>query len=454
MKTDWTPSSWRNKPISQQPTYPDPTKVAHIEQQLHKNPPLVLIDEIKQLRQQLAKVSIGEAFLLQGGDCAESFAEFSADNVEATCKLILQMAVVLTFSGSCPIVKVARLAGQYAKPRSVDTETIDGIELPSYRGDIINDIEFNEQARIPDPNRLTQAYHQAAITLNLLRAFTKGGLGDLRQVHQWNMAFVKDSPLGERYQDLADRIDQSLNFMAACGVGVNRASIRETTLYTSHESLLLNFEETLTRQDHLTGKWYDCSAHMVWVGYRTQQLDQAHIEFVRGLHNPIGIKAGPTIEADDLLRLLETLNPNNDLGRMTIIVRMGADKIGDKLPPLIQAVEREGQQVIWSCDPMHGNTVKTNYGYKTRSFDRILAEVRDFFAIHDAAGTYPGGLHCEMTGQNVTECIGGAQAITEKGLAAKYITRCDPRLNAAQGLELSFLVSEFLKKSIRKRQSV
>ena len=451
MKTDWTPSSWRSKPISQQPIYPDPTKVAQIEQQLHESPPLVLINEIKQLRQQLAKVAAGKAFLLQGGDCAESFAEFSAANVEATCKLILQMAVVLTFAGSCPIVKVARLAGQYAKPRSVDTETVDGIELPSYRGDIVNDITFNEAARIPDPNRLTQAYHQAAITLNLLRAFTKGGLGDLHQVHQWNMAFVKDSPLGARYQDLADRIDQALDFMEACGVGFNRASIRETTLYTSHEALLLNFEESMTRQDHETGKWYDCSAHMVWVGNRTRQLEQAHIEYFRGIYNPIGIKVGPTMGVDELLRLLETLNPNNDPGRITIIIRMGADKIANKLPSLIQAVEREGQQVIWSSDPMHGNTVKTDYGYKTRSFDRILAEIHDFFAIHDTEGTYPGGLHCEMTGQNVTECIGGAQAITEKGLADKYITRCDPRLNAAQGLELAFLISEFLKKSRRKR---
>ncbi|MDM8519150.1 3-deoxy-7-phosphoheptulonate synthase class II [Anaerolineales bacterium HSG6] len=452
MKTDWTPSSWRNKPISQQPTYPDPAKVAQTEKTLRENPPLVLIEEIKQLRQQLAKVAAGEAFLLQGGDCAESFAEFSADNIEATCKLILQMAVVLTFAGSCPIVKVARLAGQYAKPRSADTETIKGIELPSYRGDIVNGIEFNELARVPNPNRLTQAYHQAAVTLNLLRAFTKGGLGDLHQVHQWNMAFVKDSPLGERYQDLADRIGQALDFMEACGVGVNRASIRETTLYTSHEALLLNFEEAMTRQDVITGKWYDCSAHMVWVGDRTRQLEQAHIEYFRGIFNPIGIKAGPTMTVDELLRLLETLNPNNDLGRMTIIIRMGADKIADKLPPLIQAIKREGQQVIWSSDPMHGNTVKTDYGYKTRSFDQILAEVRDFFAIHDAEGTYPGGLHCEMTGQNVTECIGGAQAITERGLADKYITNCDPRLNAAQSLELSFLISEFLKKSRRKKQ--
>ncbi|MCB0195276.1 MAG: 3-deoxy-7-phosphoheptulonate synthase class II [Anaerolineae bacterium] len=447
-KNAWTPSSWRSKPIAQQPHYPDPTLLHRTETELRAKPPLVFAAEIEQLNQALARVAEGKAFLLQGGDCAESFAEFNAAKIEDTCKILLQMAVVLTFAGSCPVVKVARLAGQFAKPRSSDSEVIDGIALPSYRGDMINDIDFTPTARTPDPRRLEQAYNQSAVTLNLLRAYTKGGLGDLFQVHRWNLEFVKDSPLGEKYRHLADRIGEALAFMEACGLRMtDRAIIRETTLYTSHEALLLNYEEALTRLHPHNGGWYDCSAHMIWVGDRTRQIDQAHIEFVRGIRNPIGLKVGPSLNADDLGRLIDILNPDNQPGRLTLIIRMGADKIAAKLPPLIRHVQREGYHVIWSCDPMHGNTISTTSGIKTRPFNQILAEVHQFFDMHHAAGTYPGGIHCEMTGQNVTECVGGAEAITEQGLADKYITRCDPRLNAKQSLELAFLISDFLKKT-------
>jgi 3-deoxy-7-phosphoheptulonate synthase len=386
----------------------------NVESQLRGIPPLVFGDEVQELSRQLARVTEGQAFLLQGGDCAESFTEFNAVKIQDTCKVILQMAVILTFAGSCQVVKVGRLAGQFAKPRSTGTETITGVELPSYQGDMVNDIAFNKFARTPDPNRLIRAYNQSAATLNLLRAFTKGGLADLHQVHQWNLEFVKGSALGEKYQNLADRIGEALAFMEACGVtSKDTPSIRETTLF----------------------------------GNRTLQLDNAHIEFVRGIKNPIGIKVGPSIDSDELLRLIEVLNPDNEPGRLTVVVRMGADHISEELPPLIQSVKREGRKVVWSSDPMHGNTVKTSHGFKTRSFDRILEEVRYFFEIHYAEGTYPGGIHCEMTGQNVTECIGGIQAITEKGLADKYFTHCDPRLNANQALELAFLTAEFLIKA-------
>ena len=408
---------------------------------------MVFIDEVQELTKQLARVTEGNAFLLQGGDCAESFADFNTLNIQDTCKVILQMAVVLTFAGSCPVVKVGRLAGQFAKPRSADTETVDGVALPSYRGDMVNDIAFTAAARIPDPQRLIRAYHQSAATLNLLRAFTKGGLADLHQVHQWNLEFVKGSPLGNQYQTLADRIGEALAFMEACGVTLkDTPTIRETTVYTSHEALLLNYEEALTRRDEMTGDWYDCSAHMLWIGERTHQLDKAHIEFARGIKNPIGIKAGPSLDPDESLRLIDVLNPSNEPGRLTIIVRMG-DRIVDTLPQLIRSVEREGRKVMWSSDPMHGNTITTSHGIKTRSFDKILAEVRNFFEIHYAEGTYAGGIHCEMTGQNVTECTGGAQGITEKELTDKYFTYCDPRLNANQALELAFLLSAFLKKA-------
>ena len=446
----WTPTTWRDKPILQQPIYPNLADLHQVEAELKDRPPLVFASEIENLNQALARVSKGESFLLQGGDCAESFDEFSAAKIEDTCKVLLQMAVVLTFAGSCPVVKVGRLAGQFAKPRSANTETINGVELPSYRGDMVNDIAFTTEARTPDPQRLLQAYNQSAVTLNLLRAYTKGGLGDLHQVHQWNLEFVKDGRLVEKYQNMADRISEALAFMEACGVNVHdRASIKETTVYTSHEALLLNYEEALTVQDHNSGPWYDTSAHMIWIGDRTRQADHAHIEYARGIRNPIGIKVGPTMETDELLQLIETLNLNNEAGRITLIPRMGADNIGDKLPPLIQAVQREGYNVVWSSDPMHGNTVNTSVGVKTRMFNQILAEVRDFFEIHTAEGSYPGGIHCEMTGQNVTECVGGLQAITEQGLAEQYITRCDPRLNAKQSLELAFLISDFLKKSRR-----
>jgi len=408
---------------------------------------LVFIDEVQELTKQLARVTEGNAFLLQGGDCAESFADFNTLNIQDTCKVILQMAVVLTFAGSCPVVKVGRLAGQFAKPRSADTETVDGVALPSYRGDMVNDIAFTAAARIPDPQRLIRAYHQSAATLNLLRAFTKGGLADLHQVHQWNLEFVKGSPLGNQYQNLADRIGEALAFMEACGVTLkDTPSIRETTVYTSHEALLLNYEEALTRRDEMAGDWYDCSAHMLWIGERTHQLDKAHIEFARGIKNPIGIKVGPSIDSDELLRLIDVLNPSNEPGRLTIIVRMG-DRIADTLPLLIRTVEREGRKVMWSSDPMHGNTITTSHGIKTRSFDKILEEVRNFFEIQNSEGTYAGGIHCEMTGQNVTECTGGAQGITEKELTDKYFTYCDPRLNANQALELAFLLSAFLKKA-------
>ena len=443
----WNPSSWRNKPIFQQPEYLQQSDLQAVESQLRELPPLVFIDEVQELTRQLARVAEGNAFLLQGGDCAESFADFNALNIQDTCKVILQMAVVLTFAGSCPVVKVGRLAGQFAKPRSSDTETIDGVPLPSYRGDMVNDIAFNELARTPDPHRLIRAYHQSAATLNLLRAFTKGGLADLHQVHQWNLEFVKGSPLGNQYQTLADRIGEALAFMEACGVtSKDTPSIRETTVYTSHEALLLNYEEALTRRDDTTGEWYDCSAHMLWIGERTHQLDKAHIEFAGGIKNPIGIKAGPSIDSDELMRLIDVLNPHNEAGRLIVIARMG-DHVANILPPLIRNVEREGRKVVWGSDPMHGNTVTTSQGIKTRSFDKILEEVRNFFEIHYAEGTYAGGIHCEMTGQNVTECIGGAQGITEKELTDKYFTYCDPRLNANQALELAFLVSAFLKKS-------
>jgi len=443
----WNPSSWRNKPIFQQPEYLQQSDLQAVESQLRELPPLVFIDEVQELTRQLARVAEGNAFLLQGGDCAESFADFNALNIQDTCKMILQMAVVLTFAGSCPVVKVGRLAGQFAKPRSSDTETIDGVPLPSYRGDMVNDIAFNELARTPDPHRLIRAYHQSAATLNLLRAFTKGGLADLHQVHQWNLEFVKGSPLGNQYQTLADRIGEALAFMEACGVtSKDTPSIRETTVYTSHEALLLNYEEALTRRDDTTGEWYDCSAHMLWIGERTHQLDKAHIEFAGGIKNPIGIKAGPSIDSDELMRLIDVLNPHNEAGRLIVIARMG-DHVANILPPLIRNVEREGRKVVWGSDPMHGNTVTTSQGIKTRSFDKILEEVRNFFEIHYAEGTYAGGIHCEMTGQNVTECIGGAQGITEKELTDKYFTYCDPRLNANQALELAFLVSAFLKKS-------
>ena len=443
---NWSRESWRTKAIVQVPEYRDENALKRVEQRLNTYPPLVFAGEARSLRKALSEVARGQGFLLQGGDCAESFAEFHPDNIRDTFRVMLQMAVVLTFGASMPIVKLGRMAGQFAKPRSANTETIDGIELPSYRGDMVNGMAFTAEEREPDPNRLLQAYNQSAATLNLLRAFSQGGYADLHKVHQWTLGFVGDSTQVERYQDLADRIQEALAFMDACGInGDVVPSMRETEFYTSHESLLLPYEEALTRIDSTSGRWYACSAHMLWVGERTRQLDHAHVEFLRGVDNPIGFKAGPTIEPDDLLRLLDTLNPNNEAGRMTIITRMGSEKLKGQLPKLIQAVQREGREVVWSCHPMHANTVKSDNGYKTRRFDAILEEVRAFFAVHSAEGSHAGGVHFEMTGQDVTECIGGSQAITEASLGDRYHTHCDPRLNASQALELAFLVAEMLK---------
>lgn len=428
------------------PNYPDLDAVADIENRLKAFPPLVFAGEARKLKRILADAVEGKSFLLQGGDCAESFAEFHPDNIRDTFRVLLQMAVVLTFGASRPVVKVGRMAGQFAKPRSEDTETIDGVTLPSYRGDMVNAMEFTETDRIPDPQRLEQAYNQAAATLNLLRAFAQGGYADLHKVHQWNLGFVADSAFGERYKDLADRLDETLSFMAACGVtSKTTPQIRETDFFTSHEALLLNYEQAMTRIDSLSGDWYDTSAHMLWIGDRTRQLDGAHVEFLKGVANPVAVKIGPTITEDELVRLIDTLNPENEAGRLTLIVRMGADKVEKALPSLIRTVTREGKKVVWACDPMHANTIKSSNGYKTRPVDRILQEVRGFFNVHKAEGTHAGGVHFEMTGQDVTECVGGGQAITEADLSARYHTHCDPRLNAKQSLELAFLLSEALK---------
>ncbi|MGP4932688.1 class II 3-deoxy-7-phosphoheptulonate synthase [Pseudoalteromonas nigrifaciens] len=442
----WNPNSWRELPILQQPNYPDQESLKSVEAQLKSAPPLVFAEETRSLFKQLEDVCEGRAFLLQGGDCAESFSDFNAANIRDTFKTILQMAVVLTYGGKCPVVKIARMAGQYAKPRSADLETIDGVSLPSYRGDIVNNFEFTEQARIPDPQRLMTAYHHSAATLNLLRAFAQGGLADLHQVNRWNMGFVAANPQKEKYQQLADKIQDALEFMEVCGINSTIApSLKETDLYTSHEALLLGYEEALTRRDHLSGDWYDCSAHFVWIGERTRQLDHAHIEFFKGIKNPIGVKVGPGMDPDDLIRLIDALNPDNIPGRLTLITRMGADILPEKLPALVRKVQQEGRKVIWSSDPMHGNTEKASSGYKTRSFDNIMREISQFFAVHKAEGSYAGGVHLEMTGQNVTECTGGAYGLSDDDLAQRYKTQCDPRLNADQVLELGFLVADLLK---------
>lgn len=446
----WSPSSWRQAQAKQLPNYPSLDHLKQVEQQLAGMPPLVFAGEARALKAELARVARGEAFLLHGGDCAESFAEFRTTHIRDTFKVLLQMAVVLTFGGQCPVVKIGRIAGQFAKPRSADDETIDGVTLPAYRGDIINDIAFDAVGRVPDPERMVRAYHQATSTLNLLRAFAQGGFADLHQVHKWNLDFVNKSPLGDRYQNLADRIDESLAFMNACGVNSSTApQLRETVLYTSHEALLLPYEEALTRRDSLTGDWYDCAAHLLWIGDRTRQVDGAHVEFCSGINNPIGVKAGPTTPTDDLRRLLDKLNPSNEAGRINLIVRMGADKVAEHLPRLIRAVEGDGRVVAWSCDPMHGNTIKSATGYKTRRVDDVLSEVRAFFDIHAAEGSIPGGVHFEMTGRDVTECVGGAFQITEHDLAERYHTHCDPRLNADQALELAFQIVDQIKSARR-----
>jgi 3-deoxy-7-phosphoheptulonate synthase len=443
----WQPDSWRTKKVEQAPVYPDSAALKAVELRLRRHPPLVFAGEARRLKAALANVGARKAFLLQGGDCAESFAEFHPDNIRDMFRVLLQMAVVLTYGAACPVVKVGRLAGQFAKPRSTPMESQGGVELPSYRGDMVNAMEFTPEARRPDPERLIQAYSQAAATLNLLRAFAQGGYADLHQVHRWNLGFVTRSPQGERYREMADRLTETLSFMEACGLtSETTPQIRETDLFTSHEALLLPYEEAMTRVDSTTGDWYDVSAHMLWIGDRTRQPDGAHVEFLRGVKNPIGLKTGPSLDPEELLRLIDILNPANEPGRLTLIARMGADKVAAKLPPLIRAVQREGRMVVWSCDPMHGNTIKSSSGFKTRPFDRILEEVRGFFAVHQAEGTYAGGIHLELTGQDVTECTGGAQAITDEKLSDRYHTHCDPRLNASQSLELAFLVAEALKK--------
>tara|TARA_R110002126_G_scaffold291724_1_gene455900 strand:- start:4089 stop:5465 length:1377 start_codon:yes stop_codon:yes gene_type:complete len=445
MAQNWTPDSWRSKPILQVPEYPDQKALADVEARIATYPPLVFAGEARKLRARLADVANGKSFLLQGGDCAESFAEHGADNIRDFFRVFLQMAVVLTFGAQQPVVKIGRIAGQFAKPRSSNVERKGEIELPSYRGDIVNGIEFDEAARLPDPQRQDMAYRQSAATLNLLRAFAQGGYANLENVHQWMLGFVKDSPQAERYDKLANRISETIDFMRAVGINAdNHQNLRETEFYTSHEALLLGYEEALTRTDSTSGEWYGTSGHMIWIGDRTRQPDHAHIEYCRGIKNPIGLKCGPSMEPDGLIELIDLLNPENDPGRLTLIARFGHDKVADHLPKLIRAVEREGRKVVWSCDPMHGNTITLNH-YKTRPFERVLSEVESFFQIHRAEGTHPGGIHIEMTGKDVTECTGGARAVSAEDLSDRYHTHCDPRLNADQSLELAFLVAELMK---------
>lgn len=454
MSKTWTPQSWRDKPALQLPEYKDKTVLKETEEELSKLPPLVFAGEARNLQSRLGQVAEGKGFLLQGGDCAESFAEFNANKIRDTFRAILQMAVVMTYAGSLPIVKVGRMAGQFAKPRSSDTETQGDITLPSYRGDNINALDFSAESREPDPKRMILAYHQASSTLNLLRAFASGGYANLNKVQKWNLGFVANSPLGERYQDLAERISDALRFMEACGITPdNVPTLKETEFYTSHEALLLPYEEAMTRTDSLTGDWYDTSAHMLWIGARTHQAENAQIEFIRGIKNPLGLKCSPAMDPDELIRLIDVVNPDNTPGRLTLIARMGYQHVEEKLAPLVRAVEKEGRSVVWSCDPMHGNTIKAESGFKTRPFDNILAEVRGFFNVHKAEGTHPGGIHIEMTGQDVTECVGGAEAIADGDLSSRYHTHCDPRLNANQALELAFLISDELK-DIRKHDDV
>ena len=442
----WTPQSWRGKPIQQAPDYPDSAVLADVERQLASFPPLVFAGEARKLKRLLAQVSAGEAFLLQGGDCAESFAEHAADNIRDFFRVFLQMAVVTTFAAALPVVKVGRVAGQFAKPRSAPTETLGGVELPSYRGDIVNDIAFTAAARTPDPLRQLDAYRQSAATLNLLRAFASGGYANLENAHRWMLGFVKDSPQSAAYQELADRISETIGFMRAIGLDPERhPELRATDFYTSHEALLLGFEEALTRVDSTTGEYYATSGHLLWVGDRTRQPDHAHVEFARGVRNPVGLKCGPSLKPDELLRLIDILNPENEAGRLTLICRFGADKVGDGLAPLLRAVSREGRNVVWSCDPMHGNTIKATSGYKTRPFERIMSEIETFFAVSRAEGTYAGGVHLEMTGRDVTECTGGARALSDRDLHDRYHTYCDPRLNAEQAIEVAFLIAELLK---------
>jgi len=445
----WTPSSWRDFPIKQQPTYENKEVLEKVESELSTYPPLIFAGEARRLKEKLAAAGRGEAFLLQGGDCAESFSDFNAPNIKNLFKLMLQMNMVLMYTTGKPIVKVGRIAGQFAKPRSSDFEEIDGVKLPSYRGDIINGIEFTQEARVPNPQNMIKAYNQSASTMNLVRSFARGGLADLNKVHQWNLDFIKDNPLGVRYDELSNKIDASMKFMAACGLNSDTMpQLHQTTLYTSHEALLLNYEEALTRKDSDTGEWYDCSAHMLWIGDRTRDLSEAHIEYFRGIANPIGCKVGPTMQEDELIELIDALNPDNEEGRLNLIVRMGAGKIKEYFPSLLKRVRDEGKNVVWSCDPMHGNVEKSSTGFKTRNFDNILSEVEQFFAIHKEMGTVGAGIHLEMTGNDVTECTGSTScAITDEGLASRYHTQCDPRLNASQALELAFMLSDTIADS-------
>jgi 3-deoxy-7-phosphoheptulonate synthase len=442
--TDWTKTAWRRKPRVQMPDYPDATALGSVEDQLRRYPPLVFAGEARRLKKHLGAASRGEAFLLQGGDCAESFEQFSADGIRDTFKVMLQMAMVLTFGAKVPVIKVGRMAGQFAKPRSAPTEMIGGQELPSYRGDIINDLAATPEARTPDPRRMLQAYTQAAATLNLLRAFSTGGFADMSRVHSWTLSYT-DSDDAERYREIANRIQDTIDFMAAAGITATTTHEFSTVeFYTSHEALLLEYEEALTRLDSTSGNWLAGSGHMIWIGDRTRQPDGAHVEYARGVLNPIGLKCGPSMTADDLKVLMHKLNPENEAGRLTLIARFGAGKAGDHLPRLIRTVQAEGANVTWVCDPMHGNTIKSSSGYKTRPFESVLREVREFFGVHGAEGTIPGGVHFEMTGQDVTECTGGIHAVTDEDLSDRYHTACDPRLNASQSLELAFLVAEEL----------
>ena len=452
MARNWTPDSWKGFEARHLPTYEDAAALAAAEGTLANYPPLVFAGEARALKRDLAEVAEGRAFLLQGGDCAESFAEFHPNNIRDTFRVILQMAVVLTFAGKLPVVKVGRMAGQFAKPRSSDTETQNGVTLPSYFGDNVNGIEFDPAVRRNDPERMVKAYSQAAATLNLLRAFAGGGYANLRQVHQWTLDFMGRSPWADKFAEVSNRIGEALDFMQACGIDPQTVpQLQGTSFYTSHEALHLPYEQAMTRRDSLTGDWYDCSAHMLWIGDRTRFEGSAHVEFLRGVGNPIGFKCGPSLAPDELLRQLDLLNPAREAGRITLISRFGDDKVEAGLAPLVRAVKREGHPVVWSCDPMHGNVIKAESGYKTRPFDRILNEVRGFFAVHRAEGTHAGGIHIEMTGQDVTECVGGAVAISDAALADRYHTHCDPRLNAAQSIELAFLLADMLNQEAVER---
>ncbi|MFP3906738.1 MAG: class II 3-deoxy-7-phosphoheptulonate synthase [Acidimicrobiales bacterium] len=443
----WTPSSWQSRPALQQPDWPDPADLERVLKTIATLPPLVFAGEARNLTEQLGRVARGEAFLLQAGDCAESFDEFSADAIRDKLKIILQMAVVLTYSSGVPAIKVGRIAGQFAKPRSSPTETVEGVELPSFRGHLVNDPGFTEASRLPDPERLLAAYHQSAATLNLLRAFTQGGFADLTRVHQWNREFVASSPAGQRYEEVAAEIDRALRFMAACGVDTETdPQLHQADLWTSHEALVLGYEEALTRQDSLTGDWYDCSAHMLWIGERTRQLDGAHMEFLAGVGNPIGCKLGPKVTPDEALAICERLNPSRIPGRLTLISRMGADQVTDTLRPILRAVTDAGHPVVWACDPMHGNTFTSESGHKTRHLEDVLVEISGFFDAHRAEHTWPGGVHIELTGGDVTECLGGSSEVLSDHLDTRYETVCDPRLNGRQSLDLAFRLAELLRK--------